>query len=335
MTLYTRFIARPKDWLTAAAAGVALLGAAAAPQGAHAQDWPGGQTVKIIVPASPGGMVDIPSRVAADVLGKATGGTFILEHKAGAAGTIGTQALLAEPADGHAILLISSAVTIAPVLYPQSVGDPNADLEPISLVAEIPVAISVPTDSEIASLQDLAEKAKADPTLFAFGSGGVGSGNHLTAERLADEMGFEMTHIPYGGVSAANTGMLSGEVDMTFTSLTAARALQASGQGRILAIASAKRIEDLPDVPTVAETVPGFTSVNWFGFVGAKGFPTDVRDRIQEILAASLEDGETKEFGQRAGIDLLFAGPEPLATYMAEDTPRFRKLLDELGIGAL
>lgn len=331
MSARRRQLFRPAGLLAAAAMAATVFG----PTGAAAQDWPGNKTVKIIVPASPGGMVDIPSRVAADVLGKATGGTFILEHRAGAGGTIGTQALMSEDADGSAFLLISSAATIAPVLYPQAVGDPTEDLVPISLVAEIPVAISVPVDSDLTSLEDLAEKAKADPTLFAFGSGGIGSGNHLTAERLIREMGFEMTHIPYGGVSKANTGMLSGEVDMTFTSLTAARALAAGGQGRILAIASAERIPDLPDIPTVAETVPGFTSVNWFGFVGAKGFPTEVRDQIQEALAASLTDGDVAEFGKKAGIDLLFSGPEPLEAHIEEDLPRFRALLDELGIGAL
>ncbi|SDH18123.1 Bug family tripartite tricarboxylate transporter substrate binding protein [Pelagibacterium luteolum] len=298
-------------------------------------EWPLDKPVKIIVPATPGGMVDIPSRLAAEALARQTGGNFILEHRPGAGGTIGTQALLSEPTNGYSILLISSAAAIAPTLYPDTIGDPREDLVPISLALEIPIAIMVPTDSPIDSLETMIDMAEQVPGGLAYASGGTGSGNHLTSELLQRETGIEMVHIPYGGVSAASTGMLSRETDLAFTSYAAAKALADSGQARIIAITGESRLEIDPDIPTASETVPGFVSINWFGFVGAKGFPLDIRDTIKAELEIALTDGETVERARTAGVDLIFSGPEPLADHIEQDLQRYSELLQSIDLSSL
>lgn len=324
-----------EKWLRSAAgilAAVTMAAGLATPSFGQS-DWPNAKTTRIIVPGTAGGSLDVPTRIAAEALAKETGGTFILVHKPGAGGSVGTQALLSSPADGYTFLLVSSASTIAPYLYPKTVGNPNEQLVPISLITEVAVAISVPVESEIQSLEQLIEEARKEPRKFSFGTGGIGSGNHLAAASLEQQVGIEMVHIPYGGVSAAGTGMLSGEVDMTFTSVSSASRLAKSGQSRILAVGSSARLEDFPDIPTIGETVPGFIAGNWFGFVGAAGFPEDVRDKIQETLAKIPHDPTAMQSGRNAGLNMKFSGPAPLAGLIESGYAKHGVLLKQLGIG--
>lgn len=317
--------------ILAGASLAAVLALSSAPAFAESE-WPGTKSVEIIVPAAPGGMVDIPSRIIADALARQTGGTFLINNKPGAGGTVGTQALQAAPADGHTILLISSAASIAPYLHSQNVGDPREDFAPISLVVDFPIAIVASNDSGLESFEDVLERSRSEPGSISYGTGGVGTGNHLSAELLSKAAEIEMLHVPYGGTSAVIAGLVANEVDLMFANLASAIGAQESGQGKILAIASAERQANLPDVPTVAEFVLDFTSSNWFGLVGRADFPEDVMARLQVELAKVLEDTNSLETARNANMELILSGPEPLAKLISDDYLNFGPVIEQLGI---
>lgn len=317
-----------------------LLGATAlgamAPTTSRAQQeprpWPARQT-RIIVPSAAGGSLDIPSRLIADRLSRRLRATFIVENKPGAGSALGTMEVVRAAPDGGALLTTSGAVTILPILQPRLGLDPVRDLAPISLLMDMPVAILVGPNSQFRDLADLLAKARAAPGRFTYGSGGVGTSVHLGAALFASMAGIELLHVPYAGGARVMTATLAGEVDMyignTIELLPAAR----QGGARLLAVATPQRMAQIPDVPAIAEFVPGYTMVQWAGLFAPKATPPALIERLVAELLPLADDVELRS-RLTDGAVIRFDGPGPLAARIATETELWRTVIARENIRA-
>jgi tripartite-type tricarboxylate transporter receptor subunit TctC len=298
---------------------------------AAAQDWPAG-TVRVIVPYSAGGPLDLPARLLIDRLAVQTKGTFILEHRAGAGGAVGAQAVVQSPPDGSMFLFTTSSIAAAPALYPKLGFDPLQALVPISLITEIPIAVTVRSNHPVRDLADLIAKAKAEPGKYTFGSGGVGTGNHLAGELLKKTAGIDLLHVPFRGVSLGMTALYSGDIDMIFSSAIEALGHARDGRVRVLGIGADKRMAELPDTPSIRELVPGYAATNWYGLFGPRGLPAGVLARLESEIAKVREDPVTVQRSAAAGMTMILTPADVLRAKMAAEVPRWRQLVPQLGL---
>jgi tripartite-type tricarboxylate transporter receptor subunit TctC len=298
---------------------------------ARAEGWPV-PVARFIVPYAPGSALDIPARLIAERLNASLGATFIVENRAGAGGAVGAQAVVQAPADGSAFLFTSSSVSILPALQPHLGFDPARDLMPISLVCDVPSALLVRNESRFKAVSDVIEAARAAPGKLTYGSGGVGSSNHLAGAAFASLAGIDLVHVPYRGTGQTLNALYAGEIDLMF-----APTLDVLGhikQGRLRAIGTtlAERVPAMADVPAIAETVPGYAVSNWFAIFAHAGLPADLRSRLVDALARLRDWPDLKKrFDEGAAVARL-DGPEPLAARLAEDTKRWAALIAKLGI---
>ena len=285
---------------------------------APAQDWPSG-TVRVIVPYAAGGPLDLPARLLIDRLAAQTKGTFILEHRAGAGGAVGAQAVVQSPADGSSFLFTSSSLAAAPALYPKLGFDPLTALVPISLITEFPISVAVRADSPIRDFADLIAKAKAQPGKLTYGSGGVGTGNHLGAELLTRMAGIDLLHVPFRGISLAITALYSGDIDVVVTNAIESLAHARDGRVRVLAVGGARRLPELPDVPTIGEAVPGYVMTNWYGLFAPRGLPAHVLARLDAELPKVRSDPALVQRAAGAGMTMLVTPADVLNTRSRAD----------------
>ena len=213
---------------------------------AVAQEWPSG-TVRVVVPYAAGGPVDVPARLLIERLAAQTKGVFILENRPGAGGSIGLQAVVQAAPDGGTLLLTTSSVTMVPTIYPKLAFDPLRDLTSISLVTEVPISLAVRAASPFRDLADLIARAKAEPGKYTFGSGGVGTGNHLAGELLKKLAGIDLLHVPFRGVAPALTALYAGDIDMLFASTVETVSHARDRRIRVLGVGSPQPIPELPD----------------------------------------------------------------------------------------
>ena len=221
---------------------------------ALAQEWPSG-TVRVIVPYAAGGPLDLPARLLINRLALQTRGAFILEHRAGAGGAVGAQAVVQSPPDGSAFLFTSSSLAAAPALYPKLGFDPLQALVPVSLITEFPISVAVRADHPIRDLADFIAKANAQPGKYTYGSGGVGTGNHLGAELLKRMAGIDPLHVPYRGISLAITALYAGDIDVVVTN--AIESLAHAHDGRAFGCSRSVVQGACPNSPTF------LPSANW------------------------------------------------------------------------
>jgi tripartite-type tricarboxylate transporter receptor subunit TctC len=298
---------------------------------ALAQEWPAG-TVRVVVPYAAGGPLDLPARLLIDRLAAQTKGVFILEHRAGAGGAIGAQAVVQSPPDGSTFLFTSSSLAAAPALYPKLGFDPLQALVPISLVTEFPISIAVRANSPIRDLADLLAKAKAQPGKFTYGSGGVGTGNHLGAELLKRTAGIDLLHVPFRGISLAFTALYAGDIDMLVTNAIEALGHARDGRIRVLGVGSPQRMPELADVPAIAELVPGYAMTNWYGLFAPRGVPAGVLARLESELPKVRTDPGLMQRAAGASITMLVTPADVLRARMEAEVPRWKQMIPELGL---
>jgi tripartite-type tricarboxylate transporter receptor subunit TctC len=296
-----------------------------------AQEWPTG-TVRVIVPYAPGGPLDLPCRLLIDRLAAQTKGVFILEHRAGAGGAIGAQAVVQSAPDGGTFLFTSSSITAAPALYPKLGFDPLQALIPVSLVTEFPISIAVRTNSPIRDLADLLAKAKLAPGKYTYGSGGVGTGNHLGAELLKRTAGLDLLHVPFRGISLAIGALYAGDIDIVVTNALETLGHVRDGRMRALGVGGAQRMAELPDVPAIGELVPGYVMTNWYGLFAPRGVPASILARLQSELPAVRSDPALQQRAAAAGIAMLVAPADVLRARMETEVPRWKQIIPELGL---
>jgi tripartite-type tricarboxylate transporter receptor subunit TctC len=298
-----------------------------------AQEWPPAAAVRVMVPFAAGGPVDVPARLMNDRLAAQTKGTFILENRGGAGGTIGAQQVAQAAPDGQSLLFTTSSIAIAPGLYPKLTFDP-LQLTPISLIAEVPIVLAVRGDSPIKSFAEYLAKAKAEPGKITFGSGGVGSGNHLSGELLKTLAAINLLHVPFRGMAPGMTALYAGDIDSVFSSTIEALAPARDGRIRILAVCSPTRLPELPDVPSIAELVPGYSMANWYGLFGPRGLPQPIVARLERELAAMRTHETMVQRTTAAGIALKLTGADVLRERMTTEVPRWKKIAADLNLAA-
>jgi tripartite-type tricarboxylate transporter receptor subunit TctC len=312
----------------------ALFALVCASASAQAQEWPLRTPIRIIVPYAAGSPLDLPARLLADRLTVQNKGTYILDHKPGAGGTVGTQVVVQSPPDGYTFLFTTGSVAMGPALYPSLPFDPVEALTPITIMTDSPSSIIVRPASELKNFADLLAKAKAAPGKYTFGTGGVGSSNHLAGELFQRAVGIKLLHVPYRGTAPSMTALYGGEVDMVVASTAETLAHTREGRTRMLVIASPQRYPELPDVPTVAEVIPGYQAANWYAFFAPRGLPAAIADQLAKDIAVIRQDKSVSERLAQFGMQTLLTDAAQLHQRMATEVPRWKKIVADAGIKA-
>jgi tripartite-type tricarboxylate transporter receptor subunit TctC len=287
--------------------------------------------IKLIVPFPPGGGTDIISRVVAEKLSTTQGWRIVVENKAGAGGTLGLDAAAKSKPDGYTMVMgQTSNMSIAPSVIAGLPYDPIKDFAPVTLVSEVPLMITVGANSPIKTFADLVQAAKADPGKLLFASPGNATVAHLTGEYLQKVAGIKYKHIPYKGTAQALPDVISGRASFFVASVESARGPIKAGQLRPIAVTSAKRLSDWPEVPTVAEAGhPGFAAVTWFGIAVPAGTPEAIVGRLNTEITKVLQAPDVKERLEGA-IDTT--GPAAFAAALKSDHAKWAEVVKEAGI---
>jgi tripartite-type tricarboxylate transporter receptor subunit TctC len=283
--------------------------------GAWAQSYPT-HPVRLIVPFAPGGGTDAQARILADVLSRRLGQAFVVENMGGAGGTIGFNLVARADPDGYTILATTPAVTINPYIQKDIAYDPARDFAPVIQTTTSPIVLVVPADSTIRTVQDLIDMAKAKPGQVRYGSAGIGSIAHLSGALFGALAGVKLTHIPYRGSGPSVIDLMAGRLQADFENAPAVLPQIRGGQLRAVAVGTSRRSTLLPDLPTVAETVPGFESSSWFGILVPANTPRPVIDRLNAALNAGLDDPETQKSLSGLGVERIGGTPEAFGAYL-------------------
>jgi tripartite-type tricarboxylate transporter receptor subunit TctC len=279
--------------------------------GALAQDYPV-RPITLVVPYAAGGGNDVMARVVAEKMSKSLGQQIVIENKGGAGGSIATRQVARAPADGYTLGLGGTGtLAINPTLYPNVGYDPRKDFVPVGLIATSALVVLVHPSVEATSIPELIALAKREPGKLNYASAGSGSGIHLGSELFAAMAGIKLTHIPYKGSSPALTDLIGGHVAIYFSSLPPAIALVKDGKVRALGVTGAKRSPVFPDLPTVAETLPGYEAVLHYGIVAPAGTPQPIVEKLNAALKAALAEEDVR-------ARIVADGAEPLSTTPAE-----------------
>lgn len=298
---------------------------------AAAQDWPS-RPLRIIVPFSPGGAVDGPTRAIAAELGKRLKQQVIIENKPGAGATIGSELVAKAPPDGYTLLLASQTNAISATLYGKLSFNPIDDFVGISLLGREPGVLVVHPSLPVANVADLVALAKAKPGELNYASSGNGSGQHLFMAMFASMAGLKLTHVPYKGSGQATTDLLAGTVPMSMPGTAAMVKHIRAGKLKALATTGTQRSTQLPDVPTLAESgLAGYSAYVWMGLLAPKGTPAAIVERLQRELTASLAAPEVRGYFTEAGIESVGSTPAEMDAYLREERDRWARVVKDTG----
>ena len=317
-----------------AASLLAVALSALSPVSALAQAaWPT-RPVTLVVPFPPGGGTDTGARLVAQRLSQRWGQTELIENKGGAAGQIGADFVSKAKPDGYTLLMGNIGTqSINPSLYAKLPYDPNKAFAPISLVAELPLAMMVNPTVAAKSPKEFVALAKSQPGKLNYSSSGSGGAPHLAAEMFKDSTGTFILHIPYRGGGPAIADLLGGTVQLSFMTVLEAMGHIKAGKLRALAVTSSQRVSALPDVPTLSETVsPGFNSISWIGLLAPAGTPAAVVDKIAADVREVLDNPEVKGRVVDLGGIPRSTTPAEFAQLIESDRKRYAKIIKERGI---
>jgi tripartite-type tricarboxylate transporter receptor subunit TctC len=286
--------------------------------------------VKLVVGFSVGGGTDTVARSVSRKLSEMWSQSVVVENKAGADGSIATEMIAKSAADGYSLVMVSNAHTITP--FQRKLGyDPVKDFAPVSLIASTPNFLLIYPNYPIKSVKDLVAYAKAQPGKLSFGSSGTGTSPYLAMELLKQETGIELNHVPYKGSSQAVVDLLGGHVQLMFGAIPTLEPYVTSGKLRAIAVSSPKRLEAFADIPTVAETVPGFDASSWYGILAPAGTPTTIVNKIQGDIYTALQTPEVRNFIINSGFDVIGNKPQEFSTVIQKDMDKWGRLLKSLG----
>ena len=315
--------------LSAGTARAQTAGATASP--AIGPRWPE-KPVKLVIPFGAGGPIDGVGRLLAELLRERLGQPFVIDNRPGAGGSLGIRAVVQSPPDGSAFVLTSSSLASIPALYPSAGLDPRSAMTPVSLVADVPTALVVNAASNLKDVPTLLRIARAQPGKLTYGSGGVGSSNHLSGALFAHVAALDLTHVSYRGAAPAMTALYAGEIDMVFASTVETLPHVQAGRARLLGVTSAARVPALPQVPAVAEWVPGYVALNWYAIAGPLGLAPEIAMRFAATLAELRDLPEVKARFAAAGTEPMLAGPAALRQRLDEEVPQWQRVTAAAGI---
>jgi len=299
---------------------------------AQAQTYPV-KPVRMIVPYPPGG-IDPYARVMMPAMNEMLGQQIVLENRPGANGIIGSDIVAKSAPDGYTILFATSSTLVGGIFLIKDVPfDPVKDFTPISNMFEPQQVLAAPASFAPNTVKELVDFAKRNPGKISYGSSGIGSVFHLNGELLKLVADIDMVHVPYKGTGPLATELLAGRVDVAFPALSNVRGFLASGKVKLLAVPEGKRIAQLPNVPTVAETLPAFQKVpSWIAMFGPAGLPGSVVSRLHAAIVHGLNTPESRKYHEDNGSLIMATGPEQLTAALKGDLDRVGKLIKRLDI---
>jgi tripartite-type tricarboxylate transporter receptor subunit TctC len=313
----------------ALAAGALALVCAVAPQ-AQAEDYPS-RTIRLIVGAPPGGTTDTIARSIAGPMAAALKQSVVVENKAGAGGNIAADYVAKSPADGYTLLVSFSSHTINASLYPHLPYDPAADFTAITKVATVPSMLVGNPTLPAKDVKALIALAKEKPDKLTIGIGGIGSSLHLAGEKFKLMTGARLLNVPYKGTAPALTDLLGGNIDLMFISLVTGTQQVRAGNLHAFGVTSTERQASLPDVPTIAESVPGFESSAWFGVFGPAKLPPEVTKKLNQVIVSGLAAPEMQNRLKTEGATPVGDSPEDFAAFVREDIKRWAPIVKASG----
>jgi tripartite-type tricarboxylate transporter receptor subunit TctC len=300
----------------------------------HAQNYPD-KPVRVIVPFPAASATDVIARTIGQKLGEKWGQAVVVDNKPGAGGNLGTEIAAKAPADGYTILMGTVANTISSSLYKKLSYDFVKDFTPVTLVAATPLVLVANPSFPANNVKELIAYVKARPGQVNFGSGGIGTSNHLAGEMFKSMTGTDMVHVPYKGTPAAQSDLLSGQVSLMFDNIVAVMPHIKSGRMKAIAVTSPKRVSTLPNVPTVAESgVPGFDAMSWIGVLVPKGTPKKIVDKLNSDFVEAIAMPDVKERLSTGGAELAGSTPEQFAEHIRKETEKWAKAVKASGATA-
>lgn len=317
-----------REFLIAAMAGITGLPCTSQAQAAY----PGGQTIKFIVPFPPGGSTDAVGRLVADRLGTRWGATAVVENVPGAGTNIGNDRVAKAPPDGTSILVTASPMVANPYLYAKLTYDPINDLIPISQIAIVPNLLVVKKALPVETVTDLIAYAKANPGKLTYGTTGIGTSTHLSGELFKRMAGVEMVPLHYRGSAPAINDLLSGNIDLIFDNIGSVLGHARAGNLKALGITKLERSELASEYPTVAATLPGFETTSFAGLMVRSGTPKAICDVIERDSIAICADPTLRERFAALGLETVARNAADFSKWLADERAKWGKLITELKI---
>ncbi|MFO1109117.1 MAG: tripartite tricarboxylate transporter substrate binding protein [Bradyrhizobium sp.] len=315
-------------WLRAAITAAATL---AVGDMAGAQPFPS-KPVRLLVPYPAGGAVDVLARTLGDVVSKTWGQPVVVENRAGAGGVIASQALAAAPPDGHTMIVVASGHATNPFLYPSLPYDTFKDFTPISLLASSPNLLLVRADSPFKTVADVIAAAKAKPGSLSFAHAGNGTSTHLAGELLKSVAKVDIVAVPYKGGAPAINDLIGGQIPLSFNNGPESVGQIAGGTVRALAVTTARRASFLPDVPSMAETVPGYDTEVWWGVLGPAGMAPDLAARLSGDFVDALNNPVVKERLTKLGAASIGSSTKDFDAKIHADYDKWGPIIKAAGI---
>jgi tripartite-type tricarboxylate transporter receptor subunit TctC len=313
------------------AASASLIGVLACPAFAQSPAWPT-RFVRLVVPFTPGGGIDSIGRILGARLSEMWGQQVVVENKPGAGGNIASEFVARAAPDGYTMYITAGGLAVNKFLFASINYDPVADFAPVTLICLFPNLVVVPVDSPLKSIADLVAAAKGNPGKVNFASPGYGSSPHMSGELFKYMAKVDITHVPYRGASPAYTDVIAGRVDLMFSVMASGLPLVQSGKLRALGVTTAKRVAVAPDVPPIAEVVPGYDTSSWFAFVVPAKTPPEIVRKMNADTVAALAEPPIKAKLDQLGVITIGSTPEALGAHLKAEMDKWGPVIKAAGI---
>ena len=314
---------------------LALGGAAAVatvPLAAAAEDYPS-RAITLIVNFPPGGSTDAMARILREPLTQGLGGNIIIDNRGGAGGTTGAAAVANAKPDGYTLLLsVNSSLITNKFLQKNFPFDPRTAFAPITLTSDVALVLAVHPSLPVHDVSELIEYAKKNPGKLAYGSAGIGTMHHIMGELIKQKTGIEMVHVPYRGGAPLMQDLIAGNVKVSFNTLPTALPQAQAGMIRIIAVAEKARLPELPDIPTIDETIGGVVNIGWNGLLAPAGTPAPIIDKLNAVAVAAVKTPDVIAKMKLQGLHAMSSTPAEFASLIAREVDHWAAIIPGIGI---
>jgi tripartite-type tricarboxylate transporter receptor subunit TctC len=312
-----------------------MLGFAARSALPQTSDFPN-RPIKMLVGFGAGGSTDVAARIMAQKMSQIFGQTILVENRTGASGLIAAEDVAKSPPDGYTLMMASQTVlAVAPRLYRKAAVDPQKDFVAVVYCGASPLVLVVSPSFPAHTTAEMIAMAKTEPGKIIFGTGGVGTTPHIASEMFQHAAGIKMTHVAYRGEAGAINDLVAGQIPAMFANLSAITGQLKAGTVRALAVTSPERAPSAPDIPTVAETLPGFAADTWFGIVAPTGTPPEIVAKLKDAARRALTEGDTKKRYAELGMTAGGATEIELDAYIRSEIAKWSKVINDANIQPL